>query len=155
MSTLVTNELFAQPGRGDDVANLLIEILGESLQHEGCETIRIVRDQDDPDHVAGFTQWTERRNFEDYLAWRTERGFTGTFEAMLTRPFVIHYYDIAYFGEGVAARQSIQPQRTSQQVPHSRRRRHGRAGVTSRSQAGNVRSGNQRQPLAFRIRVRL
>ena len=109
MSTLVTNELFAQPGHGDDVADLLIEILGESLQHEGCETIRIVRDQDDPDHVAGFTQWTERRNFEDYLAWRTERGFTGTFEAMLTRPFVIHYYDIAHFGEGIAARQSIQP----------------------------------------------
>ena len=37
MSTLVLNELFAQPGRGDDVANLLIEILGESLQWEGCE----------------------------------------------------------------------------------------------------------------------
>jgi quinol monooxygenase YgiN len=109
MSTLVTNELFAQPGRGDDVANLLLEILGESLQHDGCETVRIVRDQDDPDHVAGVTQWTERRNFEDYLAWRTERGFSGTFEAMLTRPFVIHYYDIAYFGEGIAARQSIQP----------------------------------------------
>src|SRR5690242_18035470 len=43
MSTLVTNELFAKPGRGDDVASLLLEILGESLQHEGCETIRIVR----------------------------------------------------------------------------------------------------------------
>jgi len=56
MSTLVTNELFAKPGRGDDVASLLLEILGESLQHEGCETIRIVRDQDDLDHVAGFTQ---------------------------------------------------------------------------------------------------
>jgi quinol monooxygenase YgiN len=106
MSTLVTNELFAQPGHGDDVANLLIEILDESLQHEGCETIRIVRDRDDPDHVAGFTQWTERRNFEDYLAWRTERGFTGTFEAMLTRPFVNHYYDIAYFGEGGAPEHS-------------------------------------------------
>jgi quinol monooxygenase YgiN len=100
MSTLVTNEFFAQPGRGDDVANLLLEILGESLQFDGCETIRIVRDQDDPDHVAGVTQWTERRNFEDYLAWRTERGFTDSFEAMLTRPFVIHYYDTAYFGEG-------------------------------------------------------
>jgi hypothetical protein len=65
-------------------------------------------DQDDPDHVAGVTQWTERHNFEDYLAWRTERGFSATFEAMLTRPFVIHYYDIAYFGEGIAARQSTQ-----------------------------------------------
>jgi quinol monooxygenase YgiN len=104
MSTLVTNELLARPGRGDDVASLLLEILGESLQHDGCETIRILRDQDDPDHVTGLTQWTERRNFADYLAWRTERGFTGTFEAMLTRPFVIHYYDIAYFGEGIAAR---------------------------------------------------
>jgi quinol monooxygenase YgiN len=78
MSTLVTNELFAQPGRGDDVANLLLEILGESLLHDGCETIRILRDQDDPDHVTGLTQWTERHNFEDYLAWRTERGFTDT-----------------------------------------------------------------------------
>ena len=56
MSTMVTNELFAQPGRGDDVASLLLEILGESLQHAGCETIRIVRDQDGPDHVAGVTQ---------------------------------------------------------------------------------------------------
>jgi quinol monooxygenase YgiN len=98
MTTLVTNELFAQPGRGEDVARLLLEILGESLQHAGCQTIRILRDQDDPDHVTGLTQWTERRNFEDYLAWRTQRGFTGAFEAMLTRPFVIHYYDIAYFG---------------------------------------------------------
>jgi hypothetical protein len=32
MSTLVTNEFFAQPGRGDDVASLLLEILGESLR---------------------------------------------------------------------------------------------------------------------------
>jgi hypothetical protein len=23
-----------------------------------------LRDQDDPDHVAGFTEWTERRNFD-------------------------------------------------------------------------------------------
>jgi quinol monooxygenase YgiN len=106
MSTLVTNELFAKSGRGGDVASLLLEILGESLQHEGCETIRIVRDQDDPDHVGGFTQWTERRNFDDYLKWRTERGFTGTFEGMLTQPFVIHYCDIAFFGEGIAARQT-------------------------------------------------
>jgi quinol monooxygenase YgiN len=107
MSTLVTNEFFALPGRGDDVASLLIEILGESLQHDGCETIRIVRDQDDPDHVAGVTQWTARKNFDDYLTWRTEQGFTATFEVMLTGPFVIHYYDIAYLAQGIAATRSI------------------------------------------------
>jgi quinol monooxygenase YgiN len=109
MSTLVTAEFFAQPGRGDEVANLLLEILGASLQHEGCETIRILRDQDDMDHVAGLTQWTERHNYEDYLAWRTEHGFTDTFEAMLTRGLVIHYYNTAFAGEGIAARQGIEP----------------------------------------------
>src|ERR1700752_2626965 len=108
MSTLVTNEFFARHGRGDDVASLLIEIVGESLELDGCETIRIVRDQDDPDHVAGVTQWTERRNFEEYRAWRSEHGFTATFEAMLTGPCVIHYYDVAYFGEGVAAPRTAQ-----------------------------------------------
>ena len=103
MSALVTAELFAQPGRGDDVAQLLLDILGESLKHEGCEEIRILRNQNDADHVTGLTQWTEAHNYTDYLAWRTERGFTATFEAMLTRPLVIHYYDEIYRGQGIAA----------------------------------------------------
>jgi quinol monooxygenase YgiN len=103
MSTHVVTDFHAQPGRGADVEQLLIEILGDSLQREGCEAIRIVRDQDDPDHVAGFTQWTERRNYEDYLAWGTERGFTATFESMLTRPLDIHYYDESFYAPGAAA----------------------------------------------------
>jgi hypothetical protein len=37
MSTIVTTEYFAQPLRGDDVASLLIEILGESLHPDSCE----------------------------------------------------------------------------------------------------------------------
>ncbi|MDH6132347.1 quinol monooxygenase YgiN [Kitasatospora sp. MAA4] len=104
MSTLVITELLSQPGRGDDVANLLLDILGESLEHEGCEEVRILRDQGDPDHVAGLTQWTEAHHYTDYLAWRTTHGFTATFEAMLTRPLVIHYYDEIYRGQGNAAR---------------------------------------------------
>jgi quinol monooxygenase YgiN len=103
MSTLVTAEFFAQHGRGDDVADLLLEILGESLKHDGCEVIRILRDQDDADHVTGLTQWTGRHNYTDYLAWRTDRGFTASFEAMLTRPLVIHYYDQAHYGQGIAS----------------------------------------------------
>jgi hypothetical protein len=35
LSTLVTNEFYAQPGRGEDVANPMVEIPGESLQFEG------------------------------------------------------------------------------------------------------------------------
>jgi quinol monooxygenase YgiN len=103
MSTHVVAEFHAKLGRGDDVKSLLLEILGESLEFEGCEAIRIVRDQDNADHVAGFTQWTERHHYEDYLAWRTERGFTATFEAMLTEPLVIQYYDETFYSPGIAA----------------------------------------------------
>jgi quinol monooxygenase YgiN len=111
MSTQVVTEFNAKPGRGDDVEKLLVEILGESLKHEGCEAIRIAHDQDNPDHVAGFTQWTERHNYEDYLAWRTARGFTDTFEAMLTEPLVIHYYDEVFYSPGVAASPAMAPDR--------------------------------------------
>jgi hypothetical protein len=38
-----------------------------------------------------------------------QTNFPGSPAKGLTRPFVIHYYDIAYFGEGIAARQSVQP----------------------------------------------
>jgi quinol monooxygenase YgiN len=109
MSTHVVTELNAKPGRGDDVERLLVEILGESLEHEGCEAIRIARDQDNPDHVAGFTQWTERHNYEDYLAWRTARGFTDTFEAMLTEPLVIHHYEEVFYSLGVAVSPVVAP----------------------------------------------
>ena len=103
MSTHVVTQLHAKPSRGDDVESLLLEILGESLKHEGCEAIRIMRDQDHADHVVGFTQWTERHHYEDYLAWRTARGFTDTFEAMLTEPLVINYYDEVFYSPGLAA----------------------------------------------------
>ena len=113
MSTHVVTELNAKPGpRGRCSQRLLVEILGESLEHEGCEAIRIARDQDNPDHVAGFTQWTERHHYEDYLACGPARGFTGTFEAMLTEPLVIHYYDEVFYSPGVAASPVVAPSRT-------------------------------------------
>jgi hypothetical protein len=51
---------------------------------------------------------------------------------MLTGPFVIHYYDIAYFGEGITAANGGRAQRSSSRYvgadrrpdPHSDRDRH-------------------------------
>ena len=97
------------PAAGTTLRSLILEILGESLEHEGCEVIRILRDQDNADHVAGFTRWTERRNYESYLAWRTEQGFTDTFEARLTEPLVIRYYDEGFCSPGVAGEKERQP----------------------------------------------
>jgi hypothetical protein len=56
---------------------------------------------------------------DDYLSWRMDHGFASTFEAVLTRPFVIHHYDVAYCGEGILAPQTSEHQRTSQYVAPS------------------------------------
>jgi hypothetical protein len=53
----------------------------------------------------GRHDWSHRyRNYQEYLAWRTERGFTATFEDVLTQPLVINFYDESYSGTGIAAR---------------------------------------------------
>jgi hypothetical protein len=44
-----------------------------------------------------------RHHYQDYLAGRTARGFTDTFEAMLTEPLVINYYDEVFYSLGLAA----------------------------------------------------
>jgi hypothetical protein len=66
MRTLVTNEFYYRPGRGEDVANPMVEILGESLQFEGCEIIRIMRDQDDLDN-------SEKNRYQDEISVSTPR----------------------------------------------------------------------------------
>ena len=93
MSTIVTNEFHATKGRGNDVLALLLTLAPESNGQPGCEFISIRRNQDDPENVIGDTRWATRQHYDDYLAWRTENGFTATFDDMLAEPMLIRYYD--------------------------------------------------------------
>jgi quinol monooxygenase YgiN len=98
MSTIVTNEFHAKRGRGADVLALLLTLAPESKGRPGCETISIRRNQDDPENLIGDTQWATRQHYDDYLAWRTENGFTAKFDDMLAEPMLIRYYDDVPFG---------------------------------------------------------
>ncbi len=93
MSTIVTNEFHAKKGRGNDVLALLLTLAPESNGRPGAEFISIRRNQDDPENLLGDTRWATRQHYDDYLAWRTENGFTATFDDMLAEPMLIRYYD--------------------------------------------------------------
>jgi quinol monooxygenase YgiN len=93
MSVHVTTELKTRPEHTRDVIEALSEALPDSLQHDGCEAIHLRRSEDDPTHVVSFTQWSQREDYENYLAWRTESGMTDDIEQMLTEPLVIEYFD--------------------------------------------------------------
>ena len=98
MSTHVVNEFHAKPGRGDDVLALLLELSPESRGRPGCEAISIRRNQDDPNNVIGDTRWATRQHYDDYLAWRTQHGYTARFDQMLSEPMLIRYFDEIPFG---------------------------------------------------------
>jgi quinol monooxygenase YgiN len=86
-------------GRGGDVLALLLKLAPESSGRPGCETISICRNQDDPENLIGDTRWATREHYDDYLAWRTENGFTAKFDDMLAKPMLIRYYDEVPFKE--------------------------------------------------------
>ena len=93
MSTHVVNELHALPDRADDVLNLLVELSPVSRTRPGCEAISVRRNQDDPTVLIGDTRWATRLDYDNYLAWRTESGYTAQFEEMLAEPMTIRYFD--------------------------------------------------------------
>jgi len=100
MSAHVITEFHAKPDRANDLVELLGRVLPDSLSHDGCEAISIQRNQDDATNVISFTQWRTRRHYEDYLAWRTDTGYTETFEEMLDQPMSIRYFDEIDFTSG-------------------------------------------------------
>jgi quinol monooxygenase YgiN len=93
VSVHVTTELRTRPEHTEDVAEVLSEALPHSLEHDGCQAMHLRRSQDDPTRIVSFTQWAQRRDYENYLSWRTETGMTDNIEDMLTEPLIIDYFD--------------------------------------------------------------
>jgi quinol monooxygenase YgiN len=120
MSTHVVNEFHAKPGREDDVLALLIQLSPESQSRPGCDAISIRRNQDDPDNVIGDTRWATRQHDDDYLAWRTESGYTARFDQMLSEPMLIRYFDeIPFAPQPARPRLSPSPPRQTGNRPRA------------------------------------
>lgn len=96
MSVYATNTFSTRPGCAQDLIDALTRVLPETLEHGGCELIRILHDQDDPDSVLAITRWMTRAHYEDYLTWRAETGLTASLRTMLTEPMKVAYYDTAF-----------------------------------------------------------
>jgi quinol monooxygenase YgiN len=93
VSTHVVNEFHALPDRADDVMNLLIELSPISRMRPGCQAISLRRNQDDSTNIVGDTRWATCQDYDQYLAWRTDSGYTAQFDEMLAQPMSIRYFD--------------------------------------------------------------
>jgi heme-degrading monooxygenase HmoA len=100
MAVYATNAFSIIHGRAEEPIDTLKKVLPETLKHGGCESIQILRDQDNCDSVLALTRWTTRKHYEDYLDWREGTGDTSMFRAMLTEDMMVSYYDEVFAIDG-------------------------------------------------------
>ena len=68
-------KMSAEPGQGEALATLMLEVAGSLNATPGCELYAINREVDDPDAVWVTEVWTSQQALDDSLAvLRTEDG---------------------------------------------------------------------------------
>ena len=71
-------------------------LLPDTRAFDGCVTLHISQNQDDPTELMIVEQWDTRAAYEKYLAWRSERGDLNALGAMLIGEPKIRFFN--YFG---------------------------------------------------------
>ena len=93
MSCQVILEFQAKPDCVEKVRDFLKAALPDTRAFDGCMTLHVVQNQEDPTGIVIIEQWETRPQYEKYLAWRTERGDMDTFGAMMAGEPNIRFFD--------------------------------------------------------------
>lgn len=93
MSCQVILTFNAKPDCIDKARAWLKNVLPDTRAFDGCVTLHVVQNQDDPTEIAIVEQWDSRQHYEKYLAWRTESGVMDEFRAMMAADPDIRFFD--------------------------------------------------------------
>jgi len=91
-----THVVFAcQAGKGAD----LLAILGSdqglvaTRAFEGCESVEVYTDADNPDTIVLWEKFATRADHEAYLGWRVETGMIDMLGSILASDLQVTYLD--------------------------------------------------------------
>ena len=94
MSTIVILEIKANPGTGDSLQALFKEILPDTRSYNGCISLDLIRNQDDPDTFIAYEVWESKEHYETYFQWRVDTGAIAALEPMIEGPPQIRYFNM-------------------------------------------------------------
>lgn len=89
-------ELQVKPEAIDEVRAWFSKNLPDTRAFEGCVSILMVQNEDDPTDLMVVEQWDSRAAYERYVGWRTERGDLNAMAGWVTAEPRIRVYN--YFG---------------------------------------------------------
>ena len=93
MPTIVTIEVRAKKGLGNELVSIFKQFTLIARDTEGNLSIQLMQDQDDPDLLMSYQHWESREHQERYLAQFRERGNYEIIDPFLDGEPVIHYFD--------------------------------------------------------------
>lgn len=70
MPVTVLLKMTTKPGSGDELVELLEQILPDTRSFDGCLDLRVLRNLDDPDEITLLQKWEAREKHQAYSAWR-------------------------------------------------------------------------------------
>lgn len=93
MTCKVILELKIKPEHVDDVLKTIGEQLPATRDREGCIEVFAYQDQDDPTSIVAIQEWETREQYEEYFAWRGERGDLDTLRPWVTESISPRFFD--------------------------------------------------------------
>jgi quinol monooxygenase YgiN len=67
--------------------------LPDTIAYEGCHSLTVYRNQDDPTEIVVVERWESKQRYEKYVRWRYEMGKMDELESFFSAPPQIKYFD--------------------------------------------------------------
>lgn len=93
MTCTVLLELRVKPEHADAMHEGFKGTLPDTRAFAGCIDVYVTRNQDDPQVFVFVETWESRERYENYFAWRVERGDIENLATMLEGEPRLRYFD--------------------------------------------------------------
>ena len=94
MTCIVILEVTAKKGTGIQLVETLRALLPNTRNKDGCQGVEVTTNLDDADNLVLVERWETRKHYENYLAWRQQRGGLDKLAAALAEPPSFRYFDL-------------------------------------------------------------
>lgn len=94
MTCMVHIEFRARPEAVSEMLGWLRRILPDTRCREGCVSVAVTRNQDDPNNFAFVELWDSRAHYERYFAWREQTGVLTELAGMVDGEATFRFFDI-------------------------------------------------------------
>src|ERR1700730_12497858 len=94
MTCIVILEVTAKKGAGIQLVETFRALLPDISNKDGCQGVEVTTDLDNADNLVLLQRWATRKHYENYLAWRQQRGDVDKLAEASAGPPSIRYFDL-------------------------------------------------------------